>query len=382
MNKPDVIVVGAGFFGLTIAERVANEMGLKVLILEKRNHIGGNAYSYFDSDTGIEVHKYGSHLFHTSNEKVWEYVRKFSEFNSYRHTVYSKVGQQLISMPINLMTLNQIFGQSFSPLEARKAIEDEIAAETPSHPDDANLESKAIRSVGRTLYEKLIKGYTSKQWQTSPTDLPASVITRLPIRFNFDNRYFSDKYEGLPVGGYGALFNRMVSSPNIDLRLEADYFDSEWKKHSSILTIYTGPIDKYFNYSLGDLNWRTLDFEMEHVDVADFQGCAVVNYPELDVPYTRIHEFQHMHPERKRDAPRTIIAREISRAAGRNDEPYYPVNSPSDRELLLGYRALIERESNVIFGGRLGSYQYLDMHMAIASALSLFDSEVRPRLLA
>jgi UDP-galactopyranose mutase len=375
----DLVVVGSGFFGLTIARQAADELGLKVLVLEKRSHIGGNAYSEFDLETGIEVHKYGSHLFHTSNERVWEYVNRFTAFNNYQHKVWAKHDGELYPMPINLDTINKFFGKSFSTDQAKDFIHGQMDSDDASSA--SNLEERAISLIGEPLYEAFIKGYTEKQWQTDPKLLPADVINRLPMRFTNEHRYFKDKYEGLPLSGYTAWLENMADHKNIEVRLSTDYFDVR-SDFSGTPTVYTGPIDRYFNYEFGTLGWRTLDFEDEVVNVGDFQGTSVVNYSDLDVDFTRIHEYRHLHPERKYQNESTFISREFSRFAGEDDEPYYPVNTAEDRNQLSKYRELIDRERNVWFGGRLGTYQYLDMHMAIASALTMFENEIAPYLAA
>ena len=370
-----IVIVGAGFYGCTIAERIATQLKQKVTIIEARNHIGGNAYSYADSETGIEVHKYGSHLFHTSNEKIWKYVNSFTEFNDYRHSVWITTEGKTHSMPINLSTMSSVFDRSFSPQEAQRFMESLVTDSDVVN----NLEDFAISKIGRTLYELLIKNYTWKQWETDPKLLPASTISRLPIRYNFNSRYFSDKYEGLPIHGYGELFENLLKSELIEVRLETDYFSVRNDLNPDALIIYTGAIDRYFDFKLGQLSWRTVDFKFDKLDVPDFQGCAVMNYGDADVPYTRIHEFKHLHPERL-DSEKTIIAMEFSRKAEGADEPYYPINTPADRELLLSYRELAKKETNVHFGGRLGTYQYLDMHMAIGAALNDYENVIQSKL--
>lgn len=374
----DLLVVGSGFFGLTIAERAASA-GKKVVVIDRRNHIGGNAYSEAEPETGIEVHRYGAHLFHTSNETVWEYVNRFTEFTSYQHKVYSNFKGEVYPLPINLGTINQFFRAAYSPDEARALIAEQAGEfDTKSAQ---NLEEKGISLIGRPLYEAFIRDYTSKQWQTPTTELPAEVISRLPVRYNYDNRYFSDAHEGLPVNGYTAWLEKMADHPNIEVRLNTDFFDeSQPLNKAAVLgkvpVVYTGPVDRYFDYSEGELGWRTLDFEQEVLPVGDFQGTSVMNYAGADVPYTRIHEFRHFHPERDYPTDKTVIMHEYSRFAKREDEPYYPVNTPEDRERLLKYRELTDSEPQVFFGGRLGTYQYLDMHMAIGSALSMWNNKL------
>jgi UDP-galactopyranose mutase len=374
----DLVVVGSGFFGLTVAERVASELDRRVLVLDRRDHLGGNAYSEPEPETGIEIHRYGAHLFHTSNERVWQYVNRFTEFTGYQHRVFTIYQGQTYSLPINLGTICQYFGRSFTPDEAR-ALVAEQAGEVETG-DVTNLEEKAISLIGRPLYEAFIRGYTKKQWQTDPTELPAAVIARLPVRYTFDNRYFNDTYEGLPVDGYTAWLSRMADHPNIEVRLSTDFFAVR-DELPDVPVVFTGPIDRYFGYQAGELGWRTLDFEREVLPLGDFQGTSVMNYADEDVPWTRIHEFRHFHPERKYPDDKTVIVREYSRFAQTGDEPYYPINTPEDRAKLERYRELATQEAaerRVLFGGRLGTYKYLDMHMAIGSALSMFDNRIRP----
>jgi UDP-galactopyranose mutase len=372
----DAIVVGAGFYGATLAERIATKLGRKVCVLERRPHIGGNSFSETDSATGIEHHKYGSHLFHTNSEEVWRYLRGFTAFTNYRHRVLTVHKGQVYPMPINLGTICAFFGRYMTPSEARELIQKQASASDICRAE--NLEEKAIALIGQPLYEAFIRGYTKKQWQTDPRQLPASIINRLPVRFNFEPYYFSDKYEGLPTDGYTALFRRMLDSPFIHIRLGVDFFDVREGLGADQLVIYSGPIDRYFDYRLGELAWRTLDFEREALATDDYQGASVINYADEDVPYTRIHEFKHLHPERRYLPGRTLICREYSRFARRGDEPYYPVNTARDRQLFAAYNRLAGRERNVLFGGRLGSYQYLDMHQAIGAALSDFRKKVVP----
>ena len=377
----DLVVVGSGLFGLTIAEQAASRWGLRVAIVERRSHLGGNAYSEIDPETGIEVHKYGAHLFHTSNERVWEYVNRFTSFTSYVHRVWTTVDGVVYPMPVNLGTINQFFSAAYGPDEARALIAQQ-AAEVDGQ-EITDFESKGVSLVGRPLFEAFFKNYTAKQWQTDPKDLPASIVSRLPVRYNYDSRYFNDKYEGLPVDGYTAWMERMVASDLIDVYLDADFFDPENPLNKAAVVgkvpvVYTGPVDRYFDYSAGDLSWRTVDFEKEVVETGDYQGCSVMNYGDIDVPFTRIIEFRHFHPERDYQDKKTVIFREFSRFADHGDEPYYPVNTAQDRERLEQYRELMKNEDRVFFGGRLGTYKYLDMHMAIASALTMLDNELAP----
>jgi len=375
LNSADLVVVGSGFFGATIANLAAQNPRRNIVVLEKRNHIGGNAYSYIDESTGIEVHKYGSHLFHTSNQRIWDFVNQFDSFTSYRHYVFSKYQNSSFSFPINLSTINQFFGKFYSPTDAQTLIKTEIERENLGNVN-VNFETKAISLVGRSLYDAFIRGYTAKQWNMDPKKLPSEIISRIPVRFNFDGRYFSDLFEGLPTNGYTYLINKMLNLPNISVFQNSDYFDLKHAIPNETVTVYSGPIDRFFGFSFGTLNWRTLDFEFETIDSNDFQGNSVINYADEDVRFTRIHEFKHLHPERNYSEGKTIIAYEFSRSAASTDEPYYPVNSPEDREKLDLYRKLAARESNTVFGGRLGSYKYLDMHMAIASAINKYENVI------
>lgn len=376
----DLLVVGSGFFGLTIAERAA-EAGRKVTVIDRRHHIGGNAYSENEPTTGIEVHRYGAHLFHTSNPAVWEYVNRFTTFTNYVHRVYSTHNGQVYALPVNLHTINQFFGAAYTPDEARALVKEQAGEFDVKTA--ANFEEKGIALVGRPLFEAFFAHYTAKQWQTSPEKLSGDIISRLPVRYNYDNRYFNDTWEGLPTDGYTAWIERMADHPNIEVKLNVDFFDESQPLNKKALVgqvpiVYTGPVDRYFDYTEGELAWRTLDFEEEVLNVGDFQGTPVMNYPDPDVPYTRIHEFKHFHPERKDVYPddKTVIMREFSRFATREDEPYYPVNTSDDRAGLLAYRELQTGEKDVFFGGRLGTYQYLDMHMAIGSALSMWNNQL------
>jgi UDP-galactopyranose mutase len=376
----DLVVVGSGLFGLTVAERCADDLGLNVLVLDRRYHVGGNAYSEAEPETGIEVHKYGAHLFHTSNKRVWEYVNRFTSFTGYQHRVFTKYRGQVYTFPMNLALINQFFGRSFTPSEAR-ALVAEQASEIATK-DATNLEEKAISLIGRPLYEAFVRGYTAKQWQTDPRELSADIITRLPVRYNFENRYFNDTYEGLPVDGYTTWLERMVDHPRIEVQLKTDFFDVRDEFVGQVPVVYTGPLDAYFGNAAGELSWRTVDLEPEVLAVGDFQGTPVMNYADEEVPYTRIHEFRHFHPERSRyPADKTVIVREYSRFAKPGDEPYYPINTPDDRAMLARYRELARKETaeaNVLFGGRLGTYKYLDMHMAIGSALTMFENRIAP----
>jgi UDP-galactopyranose mutase len=367
----DVIVVGAGLYGLTVARSLA-EAGRKVTILERRNHVGGNAYSVPDPETGIEVHRYGAHIFHTNNERVWEYVNRFGQWTPYEHRVLTRHAGKVYPLPISLATINAFYGGDLSPDAARALIRREANAARLDGKitNPRNLEEHAVTQIGRPLYEAFIRGYTEKQWRTDPRDLPAETIKRLPVRYNYDTRYFSDRYQAMPTQGYGALTEAMADHPNIDVHLGTVFRPRGY----GVPVVYTGPVDAYFDHDEGRLRWRTLDFHAQWLPTADFQGTAVMNEADPEVSWTRTIEFRHFHPDRTMSAEKTLIAREYSREASAVDEPYYPVNTSADRELLLRYRERARAEQGVHFGGRLGTYQYLDMHMAIASALTSADA--------
>jgi UDP-galactopyranose mutase len=380
LSDVEILIVGAGFYGATLAERLAAGLGKRVVVIDRRSHVGGNAYSENDPETGIEVHEYGAHLFHTPNEAVWNYVKRFTAFTDYRHRVFAACRGQVYAMPINLGTICQFFGRRLSPDEARALIAEQAAELGGRRP--RNLEEKAISLVGRPLYEAFIRGYTAKQWGIDPRELPEHIITRLPVRYTFDDRYFSDAFEGLPVDGYAAIFRRMLDHPLIAVRLGLDYFDLKPHLRADLPIVYTGPIDRYFDYREGELGWRTVDFEREVLPVGDFQGAAVMNYADEATPFTRILEFRHLHPERAYPRDKTVIAREYPRFAKRGDEPYYPIDTAADKATYLRYKARAANEKNVHFGGRLGGYRYWDMHQAIGAALKAFESEMVPRFRA
>ncbi len=398
-NKPDVLVVGAGIFGLTIAERLATQKGKHVLVIDNRNHIGGNAYSEFDKETGIECHKYGAHLFHTSDEEVWQYVNKFTEFTNYVHRVYATHKREgadrpeVFPMPVNLGTINQFFHANYTPDEAKELIKKQSANNPAAleHREPENLAEQGISLIGEPLFNAFIKNYTAKQWQTPAEELSPSIIKRLPVRYTYNNRYFRDKYEGLPKEGYEAWFKRMIEVGNagdgsVTVKLNTDYFeDADIKKlrDEGIMTVYTGPIDKFYDYRFGELKWRSLDLKKEVLDTHDFQGCPVMNYNDLEPKYTRIHEFKHFHPERSADPEKwpgyaddynkTVIVKEYSKTWHRGDEPYYPVNTAEDKVILAKYKELAnaDKARGIYFGGRLGEYAYYDMDKTFASALKL-----------
>ena len=374
ISKADFIIVGSGLFGLTIAERIANELNQKVLIIEKRTEIGGNAFSYFDSTTGIEVHKYGSHLFHTSNEKVWQYVNRFTEFTQYKHQVIVSSQGESFSLPINLHTISQINRADLTPDQAINWVISEQKILKEKHEN--SFEAEAISKIGVTLYKRFFEGYTQKQWQTKAADLPSEIFSRLPVRFNYNSNYFTDKYQGLPLNGYEEFFKSMIKNDNITIARGVDYLKIKSKIPKNKKVVYTGPIDAFFDYKFGALSWRTIDLKIEKIEIKDFQGCSVKNFADVEIPYTRIHEFKHLHPEREDiyNSAHTLVAYEFSRFATPEDEPFYPINTKENALILEKYRTLAKLESNVYFGGRLGTYKYLDMHMAIASALTMFEN--------
>lgn len=369
------LVVGSGFFGAVIAERIANDLGERVVVLEQRDHIGGNSYSAPDEATGIDCHVYGSHIFHTKSSKVWDYINNFCSFNSYRHKVLTNHRGVVYQMPVNLDTINRFFGTVFSPGEARAFVDEEMRRECFAEP--CNLEEKAVSLVGRRLYEAFIKGYTAKQWQTDPKLLPAGIISRLPFRFSYKIDYFDDPWQGIPLDGYGALFGRLFADPKIEVLLNTDYFALRDQIPADCMVIYTGPIDRFFDYRLGMLGWRSLRFEKEVLPVGDFQGTTVMNYADEEVPFTRIHEFRHYHDERQYPVDQTVIYREYSLTGSRDTDPYYPINTAQDRATYEQYCRLAEQVPKILFGGRLGTYSYLDMDKVIEQALQIYETNIR-----
>ncbi|MCH2110669.1 MAG: UDP-galactopyranose mutase [Polyangiaceae bacterium] len=359
----DFVVVGSGLYGAVFAQQM-KEAGQSVLVLESRKHIGGNCYSEDHEDTGINVHRYGTHIFHTNDQRTWDYINRFTEFNHYRHGVLTTYQKRVYTMPINLGTINSFYNTSLVPSE----VDAFLSSKKGTIQRPKNLEEQAIKLVGEDLYRAFIRGYTLKQWQRDPKELPASIITRLPVRNSYDASYFSDRYQGIPLHGYTPIFERMLDG--VDIELGVDFFDDveHWRSRAGHL-VYTGPIDRYFKFQHGKLNWRSVRFETELLDEADFQGTSVMNYADEDIPYTRIHEPQHLHPERRQSTqPGTVVMREYS--YNNEKAPYYPVNSPEDKERFALYQALARKDEGVTFGGRLAEYKYYDMHQVIASALA------------
>lgn len=367
---PEIVIVGAGLFGSVLAERISSEYGLPVRIIDRRRHIGGNCWSETDAESGVEAHLYGPHIFHTTEKHVWDYVSRFTEWNGYQHHAWTRSNGRIFSLPINLSTINAFYNRIFSPPEAEAFIAAEAAKESIIEP--ANLEEKAVSMIGRPLYEAFIKGYTIKQWEKDPRELPASIITRLPVRFNYNSRYFNDRYEGIPLDGYGALFRKMLNNPLIDISLNTSWESIRNDLSKDARIIFTGPIDRFFDCRLGALEWRTLDFDVKRFPVSDYQGAGIINFADADIKYTRSTEFAHFHPERP-STGKTILFYESSRKANQNSEPYYPINTSRNIELLEAYQAEASKLPNVIFGGRLGSYKYYDMDDTIANALALFS---------
>jgi UDP-galactopyranose mutase len=368
------VLAGSGFLGAVIAERIANVLNSPVLVLEKRSHIGGNCYSETDPETGIEFHKYGTHIFHTSNEKVWKYINQFASFNQYRHQVLTTHEGKVYQMPINLETINSFFSISLKPFEVEEFLKKQIEKENAGVVN--NFEEKTISLIGRSLYEAFIKGYTLKQWNINPADLPESLIRRLPFRKNYDENYYFSKYQGIPSNGYTAIFKKMLTHPLIDLRLNTDFFEIKEQLNKDAIVIYSGPIDRYFNYSLGKLNWRTLLFEKSVQNVEDFQGTSVMNFADASVPYTRMHEPRHLHPERTYTKEKTLVFTEYSKTDNGNN-PFYPVPDAANTKLANSYRVLAQEEKNLIVAGRLGDYKYYDMHETINRALEIFNDQIQ-----
>ncbi|XDD52786.1 UDP-galactopyranose mutase [Leptospira sp. WS4.C2] len=374
-SKYSVIIVGSGFFGSVIAERVASVLNKEVLVIEKRNHIGGNCYSEIDPSTGIEFHTYGTHIFHTSNQKVWDYIQKFTEFNNYYHQVLTTFKNKVYQMPINLETINQYYGLNLKPFEVESFLEKEKAKEKTEQPP-RNFEEKAISLIGRPLYEAFIKGYTKKQWNKDPKELPEFILNRLPIRKNYNESYYYSRWQGIPKDGYGKIFERMLANPKITTLLNTNFFEIRDQIPKNTILIYSGPIDQYFDYKFGKLEYRTLRFEKQTYPYEDFQGTSVMNYAEEEVPYTRIHEPRHLHPERTYGNTTLTIKEFSSLDDGSN--PYYPINDQKNTDLVKVYRKEAENLKNVYISGRLGDYKYFDMHETIDAALTLFENQISP----
>ncbi|WFF38742.1 UDP-galactopyranose mutase [Moraxella nasibovis] len=358
-----ILIVGAGFSGAVIARELA-ENGYQVKVLDKRNHIAGNCHTERDGETGVMVHQYGPHIFHTDDKEVWEYVNQHGTFMPYTNRVKSTVGGQVYSLPVNLHTINQFFGKAFSPKEAYDFITQNQANKTIGEPQ--SFEEQALKFVGKDLYEAFFKGYTQKQWGLSPTKLPASILKRLPVRFNYNDNYFFHEYQGMPKDGYTVIVESILNHPNIEVCLNTEFNPDEMAQFDH--TFYTGALDGFYDYKLGRLGYRTLDFE-RHTDDGDFQGCAVMNYGEESVPYTRIAEHKHFTPWENHD--KTVYFKEYSRLCGENDIPYYPIRLVDEKAMLEQYVELANQETKVTFVGRLATYRYLDMDVTIREALDV-----------
>lgn len=366
MKKYDYLIVGAGLFGSIFAYE-ATKRGKKCLVIEKRDHIGGNCYT--QKIEGINVHKYGAHIFHTSNKVVWDYIQQFAEFNRFTNSPVARYKDELYSLPFNMLTFNKMWGV-ITPKEAEAQIKEQISKENITDPK--NLEEQAISLVGRDIYEKLIKGYTEKQWGRKCTELPAFIIKRLPVRYTYDNNYFYDTYQGIPIGGYTGIFERMLEG--IEVKLNIDFFaEREYYESVADKIVFTGMIDEYFGHQFGKLEYRSLSFDNEVLDMPNYQGNAVVNYTESEVPYTRIIEHKHFEYGTQ---DKTVITREYSKEYEEGDEPYYPINDQRNNELYTKYKELADNQTNVIFGGRLAQYKYFDMHNIIAEALACAAKEL------
>ena len=355
MKKYDYLIVGAGLYGSIFAYEM-NKKGKKCLVIDKRNHIGGNIYC--ENIEGINVHKYGAHIFHTSNKEVWEYINQFCEFNNYINSPIANYKGEIYNLPFNMNTFNKLWGV-VTPEEAKAKIEEQKKEFSIIEPK--NLEEQAISLIGKYIYEKLIKGYTEKQWGRKATELPAFIIKRLPVRFTYDNNYFNDRYQGIPIGGYTKIIEKMLDG--IEVKLNTNFFDNrEYFENIAEKIVFTGMIDEFYNYKFGKLEYRSLRFETEILDKENYQGNAVVNYTEREIPYTRIIEHKHFEFGKQE---KTVITKEYPSEWKEGDEPYYPVNDEKNNKLYEKYKELAEKETNVIFGGRLGEYKYYDMDKVI-----------------
>lgn len=366
MKKYDYLIVGAGLFGATFAYE-ANKKGKKCLVIDKRAHIGGNIYC--KNIEGINVHQYGAHIFHTSNKKIWNYVNSFVEFNRYTNSPIANYKGEIYNLPFNMNTFNKLWGV-VTPKEAKAKIEEQRLASGIVEPQ--NLEEQAISLVGTDIYTKLIKGYTEKQWGRSATELPSFIIKRLPVRFTYDNNYFNDRYQGIPEGGYNIIIEKMLEG--IDVKLSTDFFiNRETLSNLAEKIVFTGMIDEFYNYEFGILEYRSLRFEHEILECENYQGVAVVNYTEREIPYTRIIEHKHFEYGNQN---KTVITKEYPVDWKIGDEPYYPINDDRNNNLFEKYKELASKEKNIIFGGRLGNYRYYDMHQVIEVALEVVEKEL------
>ena len=365
MRKYDYVIVGAGLFGSIFAYE-AKKRGKKSLVIEKRNHVGGNIYC--KNIEGINVHMYGAHIFHTNNKEVWNYVNNLCEFNNYINSPVANYKGELYNLPFNMNTFYQLWKVK-TPNEAKAKIEEQLREVNIGEPK--NLEEQAIKLIGKDVYEKLVKGYTEKQWGKRATELPAFIIKRLPVRFTFDNNYFNDRYQGIPNGGYNVIIEKLLDG--VEVKLNTDFFqDREYFEGIADKVVFTGMIDEFYNYKFGELEYRSLRFENEILDNENYQGNAVVNYTEYEIPYTRIIEHKHFEYGTQ---PKTVITREYPSKWERGSEPYYPINNAKNNSTYLKYKELADKEKNVIFGGRLAEYKYYDMHNVIEQALVAVKKE-------
>lgn len=367
MKKYDYLVVGAGLFGAVFAYEAAKK-GKKCLVIDKRNHIGGNIYT--ENTEGINVHKYGAHIFHTSDKEIWEYINQFAEFNQYINSPVAIYKDELYNLPFNMNTFSRMWNIK-TPAEAKKIIDEQRKQLNITEPK--NLEEQALSLVGKDVYEKLIKGYTEKQWGRDCRELPAFIIKRLPLRFTYDNNYFSDRFQGIPIGGYTGIAEKLLVNSDVLLNTVYKEFIRE-NPDIAEKTIYTGMIDEFFDYRLGALQYRSVRFETEILDMENYQGNAVVNYTQREIPFTRIIEHKHFEYGRQE---KTVISREYSSEWKKGDEPYYPVNDEKNSRLYEEYKKLAEKKSNIIFGGRLGMYKYFDMDKVIRAALDVCADELK-----
>lgn len=366
MKKYDYLIIGSGLFGAIFAYE-ANKRGKKCLVIDKRNHVAGNIYC--KEVEGINVHEYGAHIFHTSNKEVWDYINSFAEFNRYTNSPVAIYKDELYNLPFNMNTFSKLWGVK-TPSEAKAKIAEQMAESNITEPK--NLEEQAIKLIGNDIYEKLIKGYTEKQWGQRATELPAFIIKRLPVRFTYDNNYFNDKYQGIPIGGYTKIIEKMLDG--VEVRLETNFFESkEELEDIADKIVFTGMIDEFYDYKFGTLEYRSLRFEHQILDEENHQGNAVVNYTEYEVPYTRIIEHKHFEYGTQ---PKTVITKEYPANWEKGDEPYYPVNNEKNNSMYDKYKELADKESKVIFGGRLAEYKYYDMHNVIEQALNCVKEEL------
>ncbi|HDR9248407.1 TPA: UDP-galactopyranose mutase [Burkholderia vietnamiensis] len=370
MDMEKILIVGAGLSGAVIARELA-EQGIKVTVVESRDHVAGNCHTERDTRTGVMVHVHGPHIFHTDNERVWNYVNSFMQFAPYICRVKATTGGSVYGLPINLHTINQFFGKTFNPKQAREFIEQQAEK---SISEVRSFEDQALRFLGKDLYHAFFRGYPIKQWGLPPSELPASVLKRLPIRFNYDDNYFSHRFQGMPVEGYTVMVQRMLDHENIDVHLRTEFDATSASKYDHVF--FSGPLDSWFEHKLGRLAYRTLTFEPFY-DKGDFQGCAVMSYPDEDVPYTRITEHKHFTPWEEHEE--TIVFKEFSSQCRPGDIPYYPIRLVEDKAMLRDYVDLAEAQRNVTFVGRLGTYRYLDMDVTIAEALDVADSFLKAR---